>query len=203
MRIFHCPNTLSPVLNIFYKNGQPFTEKFVKGCFCVKQHLSNAASKAVRERESSGKGKRGNMTSHEAAVYREIQKSTDMAMKAIDTISDKVHDDALAMQISRQTLKYSELHNKATRQLLDARTQGYQSSALSDVLLRTGLHYNTILNTSTGHIAELMIKNSTNGILEMEKVLKHHSEAGSEPLALAKQLIEVEEKNVERLKQYL
>ena len=143
------------------------------------------------------------MTSHEVAVYREIQKNTDMAMKAIDTIADKVHDDALAMQISRQTLKYSELHNEASRQLLDARTQGYQSSALSDVLLRTGLHYNTMLNTSTGHIAELMIKNSTNVILEMEKVLKHHSEAGAKPLALAKQLIEVEEKNVERLKQYL
>lgn len=143
------------------------------------------------------------MTSHETAVYREIQKNTDMAMKTIGTIVDKVRDEALAMQISRQSLKYSELHNEASRQLLDARTQGYQSSALSDALLRTGLHYNTMLDTSTGHIAELMIKNSTNGILEMEKVLKHHSEAGAKPLALARQLIEIEEKNVERLKQYL
>ena len=143
------------------------------------------------------------MTSHEATVYKEIQKNTDMAMKAINTLADKVHDDALYMQISRQSLKYAELHSEATRHLLDAKTQGYQSSALSDVLQRTEIHYNTMLNTSTGHIAELMIKNSTNGILEMEKVLKHHSEAGTVPLALAKQLIEVEEKNVERLKQYL
>lgn len=157
----------------------------------------------ARERACDEQWKRGNMTSHETAVYREIQKNTDMAMKAIDTIVDKIRDEALAMQISRQSLKYSELHNEASRQLLDARTQGYQSSALSDALLRTGLHYNTMLNTSTGHIAELMIKNSTNGILEMEKVLKHHSEAGTKPLALARQLIEIEEKNVERLKQYL
>lgn len=143
------------------------------------------------------------MTSHEANIYREIQKNTDMALKAINTFADKVSDDALSMQISRQSLKYAELHNEASKQLLDARAQGYRSSALADVLLRTGIHYNTMLNTSTGHIAELMIKNSTNGILEMEKVLKHHSEAGAAPLALAKQLIEVEEKNVERLKQYL
>lgn len=167
------------------------------------QHPATAAAATARERAGDGQWKRGNMTSHETAVYREIQKNTDMAMKAIDTIVDKVRDEALAMQISRQSLKYSELHNEASRQLLDARTQGYQSSVLSDALLRTGLHYNTMLNTSTGHIAELMIKNSTNGILEMEKVLKHHSEAGAKPLALARQLIEVEEKNVERLKQYL
>lgn len=143
------------------------------------------------------------MTSHEAAVYREIQRNTDTAMKAIDAFAEKVSDDALAMQISRQSLRYSELHNEASRELLDAKTQGYRSSALSDALLRTGIHYNTMLNTSTGHLAELMIRNSTNGILEMEKVLKHNENAGPRPVALAKQLIELEEKNVERLKQYL
>ncbi len=143
------------------------------------------------------------MTSHEAAVYREIQRNTDTAMKAIDAFAEKISDDALAMQISRQSLRYSELHNEASRELLDAKTQGYRSSALSDALLRTGIHYNTMLNTSTGHLAELMIRNSTNGILEMEKVLKHNENAGPRPVALAKQLIELEEKNVERLKQYL
>ncbi len=143
------------------------------------------------------------MTAHEAAVYREIQRNTDMAMKAIHTIADKVSDDALSMQISRQSIKYSELHNEASRQLLQARTEGYQSSALSDALLRTNIRYNTMLNTSTGHIAEMMIRNTTNGILEMEKVLRHNENAGPKPVALARQLIEFEEKNVERLKQYL
>lgn len=147
--------------------------------------------------------KRGVMTSHEAAVYREIQRTTDMAMKAIDTISDKVSDEALSMQFSRQSIKYSELHNEASRQLLNARVESYRSNALSDALQRTGIHYNTMLNTSTGHIAEMMIKSSTNGILEMEKVLKHNENAGPKPVALAKQLIQFEEKNVERLKQYL
>ena len=147
--------------------------------------------------------KRGDMTSHDATVYREIQRNTDMAMKAINTFADKVSDDALAMQISRQSLRYSELHNEASRELLDAKAQSYQSSALSDALLRTGIHYNTMLNTSTGHLAELMIKNSTNGILEMEKVLKHNEDVGPKPTALARRLIELEEKNVERLKQYL
>ena len=60
------------------------------------------------------------MKSHEAAVYREIQKNTEMAMKAIDTISDKVHDEALAIQIARQSLKYAQLHNEASRQLVKA-----------------------------------------------------------------------------------
>ena len=45
------------------------------------------------------------MKSQEAAVYREIQKNTDMAMKAIDTIAAKAYDDDLALQIARQSLE--------------------------------------------------------------------------------------------------
>lgn len=143
------------------------------------------------------------MKSQEVRVYREIQKNTEMAMKAIDTISDKVYDDQLAMQISRQSLKYSELHNEATRELINAKAEPYRGNYLSDIKLKTGIHYNTMLNTSTSHIAELMIRGSNNGIVEMEKALKHNEEAGEKTVSLAKELIAFEERNIARLKDYL
>ena len=37
----------------------------------------------------------------------------------------------------------------------------------------------------------------------MKKVLNHNEEAGQRPVALAKELIDFEEKNVERLTKYL
>lgn len=143
------------------------------------------------------------MKSQEVAVYREIQRNAEMAMKAIDTISGKVYDDDLALQISRQSLKYAELYNEASKQLMEGKAERYQSNALTDAMLKTGIHYNTMLNTSTGHIAEMMIKGSNNGILEMEKVLRHNENAGERPTALAKQLIDFEESNIRRLKDYL
>lgn len=143
------------------------------------------------------------MKSQEVAVYREIQRNTEMAMKAIETISDKVFNDDLALQISRQSLKYSELHNDAVKQLVEAKAEPYHGNFFSDMMLKAGIHYNTMLNTSTGHIAELMIKGSNMGVLEMEKVLHHNAEAGERPTSLAKQLIDFEEKNVKRLKDYL
>ena len=143
------------------------------------------------------------MTSQEIAIYREIQKNTETAMKAIDTIADKVYDDALAMQLSRQTLKYSEIHNAASRQLIAGKAEYYRSGALADAMLRTGLHYNTLLNTSTGHIAELMIQGSNRGITDMCKALNHHERAGMFSLEIAKELMDFEEKNIERLKKYL
>ena len=114
-----------------------------------------------------------------------------------------MYDDDFALQISRQSLKYSEIHNEASRQLLEAKAEPYQSTALSDALLKTGIHYNTMLNTSTGHIAEMMIRGNNNGILELEKVLKHNENVGAKPVALAQQLIDFEERNIECLKGYL
>ncbi len=143
------------------------------------------------------------MKSQELNIYREIQRNTEMAMTAIDTISDKIYDDQLAMQVARQNMKYSELHNIALDQILRAKAQPYRTNHLSDMMLKAGIHYNTMLNTSTGHIAEMMIQGSNSGILEMNKVLNHNEEAGDKPTALAKQLIDFEEKNIERLKKYL
>ncbi|MCM1324993.1 MAG: hypothetical protein NC243_04010 [Lachnoclostridium sp.] len=143
------------------------------------------------------------MKSQEVKIYREIQKNTEMAMKAIDAMSDKVYDDQLALQMTRQSLKYSELHNEAVKHLVEAKAEPYHSSYFDDMMVKTGIHYNTLLNTSTSHIAELMIRGSHNGIVEMEKALNHNDNVGEKPETLARQLIDFEEKNIARLKHYL
>lgn len=143
------------------------------------------------------------MRSQEVAVYKEIQKNTEMAMRALDIINDKIYDEDLARQMSRQSLKYSEIHNQAVSQLLQAKAEPYHESHVENLMLAGSIHYNTLLNTSTSHIAEMLIKNSNQGIMDMNRILNRNEEAGERPTMLARQLISFEEKNVERLTKYL
>jgi len=143
------------------------------------------------------------MLKQEINIYREIQKNTEMAMRAIDKISDKVFDDSLSTQISKQSLKYAEIRNQAYDKLLEAKAEPYRSSYMEDLMLNGGIQYNTLFNTSTGHIAELMIKGSNAGILEMNKVLNHNEGAGEQAVGLAKHLLEFESNNIARLTKYL
>lgn len=143
------------------------------------------------------------MQKQEINVYREIQKNTEMAMKAIDTISDKIYDDQLSTQISKQSLKYAEIRNQAYDKLLEAHAEPYRSSHMENLMLTGGIQYNTLFNTSTSHIAELMIKGSNMGVLEMTKVLNHNEDAGEQAVGLANRLLEFESKNIERLTKYL
>jgi len=139
----------------------------------------------------------------EVKIYREVQKSTQMAIKAIETISDKVYDDGLAMQIARQSLKYSDLSGRATDQLLKAKAEPYHANRLADMALTGSIHVRTLLDTSTSHIADLMIQGSNRGITQMCRVLNHNPGVGTKAVEFAKELMDFEEKNIERLKKYL
>ena len=42
-------------------------------------------------------------------VLKEIQKAAKRSLNTIHTISEKVYDDALALDLNRQALKYTEI----------------------------------------------------------------------------------------------
>ncbi|MDE5804522.1 MAG: hypothetical protein K2I22_16565 [Lachnospiraceae bacterium] len=143
------------------------------------------------------------MKPEEINIYREIQKNTEMGMKAIETLSDKVYEDEFARQISRQSLKYSDIRNRAMNKLLEAKAEPVHSNHLSDMMLKGAVHMNTLFNTSTSHLAELMIQGSNRGITQMCKVLNHNPQAHAMSTELAKELMDFEEKNINILKKYL
>ncbi len=143
------------------------------------------------------------MRNQEVNIYKEIQKTTERALKAIDTVTEKVYDENLALQISKQSLKFAEIRNQAYDRILEAKAEPYRGSYFNDLRVSGAIQYNTLLNTSTSKIAELMIKESNTGVLEMNKVLNHNEDADNKSVELARRLIELEEKNIETLKKYL
>ena len=143
------------------------------------------------------------MKSDDAKVLREVQRNTKMAMKAIDTITDRVYDDDLSMHITRESMKYAELYNKATDRLLNGRAASYRENGIQDMMLKGGVRANTMLNTSTSHIAELLIQGSNRGLTSMWKAINHNDNAGNVSMEIAKELMDFEEKNIAQLKSYL
>lgn len=143
------------------------------------------------------------MKRDDVEILRGIQKNTKMAMKAIDALSDKVYDDDLAVTLSRQNLKYSEFYNKATNKMLDKNVESYRPNALNDAMLVGSIKTNTLLNTSTSHLAEMVIQGSNRGILDMHKTINHNENANNTYVEFAKELMDFEEKNIEQLKKYL
>ena len=127
-----------------------------------------------------------------------------MAIKALEAIEDKIYDDRLAEMVADQELRYAKIRDRAVQTLVEGKAQKYHGNAMEDMMLKFGIGYNTLFNTSTSHIAEMIIKGSNNGILEMEKVLAHNGDmAGRSCVELAGELLTMENNNVRALKDYL
>ena len=67
----------------------------------------------------------------------------------------------------------------------------------------TSMQANTALNTSTEHLANLMIQSNTRGIADLMKTVKANKGAQKEYYELAEEFMDFEEKNIHRLKSYL
>ncbi len=143
------------------------------------------------------------MKHDDAKVLQEIQRNTEMGMTAIETILDKIEDDEFSLQLSKQSLRYSEFHNRALDRILEDQGEVYHGSQIADLMLKGSIHVNTALNVSREHLAEMMIQGSNRGITSMWKALRHNQLAGHETVELARELVDFEEKNIERLKEYL
>lgn len=143
------------------------------------------------------------MKKDDQEILREVQKNTDRAIQAIDTLSEKVRDDALFQELSKEKLWYSVIQNKATDRLQSERADGYHNSALQDMMQKGGIQMNTLTNCSTSRIAELMIQGSSRGITNIWKSMNHHQNSGNTSMEIAKELVDFEEKAISRLKKFL
>ena len=143
------------------------------------------------------------MKKDDQEILKEVQKNSSMAINAINTISEKVHDNALQQELSKQKLWYSVIQNKATDRLQNERAEEYHASAMQDLMLKGGIQMNTFTNCSTSKIAELMIQGSNRGITSMWKSMNHHQNSGNLSMEVAKELGDFEQKSIARLKKFL
>ena len=143
------------------------------------------------------------MKKDDREILKEVQKNTDMAIHAIDTISEKVHDEELRQELSKEKLLYSVIQNKGTDRLQSGRAEGYHGSAMQELMLKGGIQINTLTNCSTSRIAELMIQGSSRGITNMWRSINHHQDSGNTSMEVARELVDFEEKSISRLKKFL
>ena len=81
------------------------------------------------------------MKHDDAKILQEIQRNTEMGMTAIETILDKIEDDDFSLQLSKQSLRYSEIHNKALDQILENKGEVYHGSQITDMMLKHSCKY--------------------------------------------------------------
>ena len=143
------------------------------------------------------------MKKDDMELLREIQKNTEMGLHALEVMEGKVYDDRLSLQLIRESFKYGELHDRAKAQLLAAIQMPEPENRIARPMLSASSNGSTLLNTTTSHVAELMIRGSNMGLSSLWKAMNHCGQAGEQSMELARELMDFEENNIKELRKYL
>ena len=138
----------------------------------------------------------------EINVLKETRRNASMAVNAIDTLMGKVYNQEFAYELASQKNRFQEFERKAEAGLWQHGLMA-RKAILDKAMLWGAIQANTMLNISTPHVADMMIQGNTRGIAELMKVKHNNKNTGSFANELAEELMDFEEKNIERLKRFL
>ena len=143
------------------------------------------------------------MKKEDIKLYHQIQKNTQKVMNAIDALTEKIYDKNLSVEASREFMMFADIQNRALKELTNNEAESYRTSQVQEVLQRSGLQVSSLLDSSTTHVADMLIQENSKGVTELCRSMKQNENASRQCRELAEELEGFEEKNMERLKKYL
>ncbi len=135
-------------------------------------------------------------------LLQEISKNVRMGGNSIVDIIDRAEDPSFRGEMTLELEKYRGFERESAKMLGERGLKPSEIAPLAKMGAKVGMAFNTLLDTTTSHLAEMMINGATMGIIDLEKRL---NEGGYSPESenLAREVLSFEKSTVERLGQYL
>ena len=136
-------------------------------------------------------------------LLNEIHRAADMGRHAIDAVLPKVQNPKLRAKIESQGDAYGRIAAKSGRMLSQRCLEPEKTTLLQRMGIWSSVQMNTMGNTTSSHIAEMMIQGSNMGITDVTKKLHELPQADAGAKELAEEYLHCEEKHIESMKKYL
>ena len=130
-------------------------------------------------------------------LLNEVYKNTKMGGDSIIDLLDKVTDNGLRAEMTDELSVYRRYAKEASEKLGERGLKPKELPMTAKMGAKMGMVMNTMLDTTTSHLAEMMINGATMGIIDLEKKL---NDGGG---GVARDVLRYEKETVERLGQYL
>lgn len=139
-----------------------------------------------------------------AELLNFVYQNSGMGVDTVNQLLGIVKEENFRKQLESELKEYKEIHQKA-RKLLNENGYGEKDiSAFSKISAYVMINMKTLMDKSTSHIAEMMITGSSMGITDaIKNINQYENDAQKDIVALMTTLKEFEEKNMEKLKEFL
>ena len=127
-----------------------------------------------------------------------------MPLEAISQVSKKNQDSEFEKVLSVEYNKYDKISKKVND--MYSNYSDYKPSKVNSaakMMTQSGIQMNTITDTSTSKLSEILMQGTNMGIIEGRKLLNEHPEISSDIKSTLNDFVTMQEDSIETLKKYL
>ena len=136
-------------------------------------------------------------------VLDELNKGACMGMDAISFVMDKVKDEELKEELKIQYKKYKDISKKISKLYPEySDKKPHKTSPMNKVMTYYGIEMRLMSDSSSSHIAELLMQGTTMGIIEGRRLL-NQKDTDVAVENLINEYVNMQEQAVENLKKFL
>ena len=136
-------------------------------------------------------------------VLKEVCKGVKMGMDAITYIEDKTDDEDFKKVLKHEYSMYNNILEKVDDAYSNYGEFPGDASLKDKAMLWYGIQMNTIKDTTSSKLAELLAQGTNMGIIEGRRLLNHNEGLDTDVDKLLNDFVSFQEEFVEKLKQYL
>lgn len=136
-------------------------------------------------------------------LLQSIVENARMGADACDQVLKKCEDMELRRELMREAQFYESAATDAEMKLSSMGGKPHPKGPMARMGLWMGMQMNTLVDTTTPHLADLVTQGASMGIVEMTKARNSNPGADAEAQGIAASLTEQQQASIDRLKPFL
>ncbi len=138
-------------------------------------------------------------------LLTDLYKNMKMGAQSIIDLMPKVKDENLRTEMTAELNRYEEFSKDIATQLTEAGGTPKEENPVAKLAAKMGMAMNTMTDSTTSHLAQMMIEGATMGVTENTKLIREYENkhCSEKALSTARKSVKFMEDTVKRMKQYL
>lgn len=146
-----------------------------------------------------------NSKNKDAELLQDIYSNVKMGSDSIINLLPKIKDDDMKTFMTSQLDQYEKYARDVKNQLVAQGIEPKEVNPISKLSAKIGMEMKSMQDSTTSHMAEMMVQGSTMDVTDLlQKVSAYEKYPECKnSVSLAKEIVAFEERNIEKMKEFL
>lgn len=132
-----------------------------------------------------------------------VLQNAEMGCQGITSVRKRLHDSKVDGVLCEHLIKYGKIYHCANNMLRNRGAEIRHVSSMTKAMTRYAAERDLKRDSSSSHIAEMMIKGNTMGVNKMSRHIREYDGRDKHVSMLAKKMLDTEEENIREMKVFL